>query len=137
MKIAQYYHRFWKRIFMYSALIWVVFFYATFYFEHKNHIADNLEQSLTIALQHLDEVHRTHVELMEWKNNLSQKYVVPQLSLIVILPSPWTPICTILQNMQSLKDIYQFILCVPWRSFKILYILPKLLTVFKPFIKNF
>ncbi|KAL5243985.1 hypothetical protein ACI65C_011395 [Semiaphis heraclei] len=73
MKITQYYHRFWKRIFMFSALIWVVFFFTTLYFESKKYVDDDLEQTLVIALQQIDELHRTNIELKAMRNNLNQK----------------------------------------------------------------
>ncbi|CAI6347476.1 unnamed protein product [Macrosiphum euphorbiae] len=73
MKITQCYHRFWKRIFMFLVLVWVVIFCATFYFEHEKPFDDDLEQTLAIALQYLDEVHRTNVELIEMRNDLVHK----------------------------------------------------------------
>ncbi|XP_060867350.1 alpha-(1,6)-fucosyltransferase-like [Metopolophium dirhodum] len=73
MKITRFYHRFWKRIFMFSVLVWVVIFCATFYFKCENPFDDDIEQTLAMALQYLDEVHRTNVELTKMRNDLSQK----------------------------------------------------------------
>jgi len=66
---------------MFSVFLWVVLFIATFYFELEKHVDNDLEQTLAMALQHLDEEHKNNVELTEMWNDLSQKYVMLQLSL--------------------------------------------------------
>ncbi|XP_060868919.1 alpha-(1,6)-fucosyltransferase-like isoform X2 [Metopolophium dirhodum] len=73
MKITQCYNRFWKRIFMFSVLVWVVLFYVTFYFNCEKPFDDDLEQTLAISHQLLVEEHRTNIELTEIRNDLSQK----------------------------------------------------------------
>jgi len=51
------------------------FILCDFYFKCEKPFDDDPEQTLAVTLQHLDEEHRTNIELTEIRNDLSQKYV--------------------------------------------------------------
>lgn len=74
MKVIQCYHLFWKQIFLYASLVWIAFLFATFYFAApENYVDDELEKTLAIAIQHLDDVHIDNVNMMEMKKDLIQR----------------------------------------------------------------
>jgi len=82
MKIIKYYLQLWKRIFMFSFFVLVVLFYVTCYFNYEKPFNDDLERTLVISLQHLDEEYRTNIKLTEIRNDLIQKYVMLKLCII-------------------------------------------------------